>query len=273
MICENAYAKINLQLHILGLRRDGYHEVDMLMQTLDWHDTLHFYKTAHNLIELDCDCSELNNRDNLVWRAANLLRQKSGTRQGVKIVLQKEIFAAAGLAGGSSDAAATLRGCNRLWNLNYSFEKLEEIGAELGSDIPFLIQGGTARAKGRGEILTHYNNAENTIVVLAKPKNISISTKWAYAEFDKLPKDIEQEDLGNTLELAIFPAYPVLANMKEAAQNAGAEIVLMSGSGPTMYALCDNMAEATKIYDVWQKFETELRITRFTERIRSWKED
>ncbi|MDO4936045.1 MAG: 4-(cytidine 5'-diphospho)-2-C-methyl-D-erythritol kinase [Phascolarctobacterium sp.] len=273
MITENAYAKINLQLHILGLRKDGYHEVDMLMQTLDWHDTLHFYKTTHNQIELDCDCSELNNHDNLVWRAADLLRRKSGITQGVKIILQKEIFAAAGLAGGSSDAGATLRGCNRLWNLNYSFEKLEEIGAELGSDIPFLIQGGTARAKGRGEILTHYNNAENTIVVLAKPKNISISTKWAYAEFDKLPKDIEQEDLGNTLELAIFPAYPVLANMKEAAQNAGAEIVLMSGSGPTMYALCDNMAEATKIYDVWQKFETELRITRFTERIRSWKED
>ena len=270
MIIENAYAKINLQLHILGLRRDGYHEVDMLMQTLDWHDTLHFYKTAHNLIELDCDCSELNNRDNLVWRAANLLRQKSGTRQGVKIVLQKEIFAAAGLAGGSSDAAATLRGCNRLWNLNYSFEKLEEIGAELGSDIPFLIQGGTARAKGRGEILTHYNNAENTIVVLAKPKNLAISTKWAYAEFDKLPKDIAQDDLGNTLELAVFPTHPVLKNMKEAAQTAGTEFVLMSGSGPTMYALCNSMEEAAKIMDVWGKFDVEMRLTRFSERIRLW---
>lgn len=265
MISEIAYAKINLQLNILGLRKDGYHEVDMVMQTVDFFDKIIFVPTSDDGIIVESNIPEINNKNNLAYRAAELLAKRFDIQPKLKIIIEKNIFMAAGLAGGSSDAAAVLRGCNKLWNLNLTAKDLEKIGAELGSDIPFLICGGKVRATGRGEILSALPDSEH-FVVLAKPQNIEVSTKWAYQEFDNLPQDKLLNAPRNVLELAVFPYYPVLQNMKDAAENAGAEFAMMSGSGPTIFALCKNYADGEKIANVLKKFNADVVLAKFTKR-------
>ncbi|MBQ0066855.1 MAG: 4-(cytidine 5'-diphospho)-2-C-methyl-D-erythritol kinase [Phascolarctobacterium sp.] len=266
MITENAYAKINLKLAITGKRQDGYHAVDMLMQTVALHDKVTLLKTVDYGIWIESNFPELDNPSNLAYRAAKLLAERYNIRPQLKIVIEKNIFIAAGLAGGSSDAAAVLRGCNRLWDLRLSNHDLEKIGAELGSDIPFLIEGGTARATGRGEILTPLHSAETCWVVLAKPKNIDISTKWAYTEFDKVPKDKLADAPQNNLELVVFEKYPVLQEMKINAIEKGAELAMMSGSGPTLFALCKNTDKAAVIAEALKQYDTQVVVTKFMER-------
>lgn len=267
MITEQAFAKINLNLHITGLRPDGYHGVDMVMQTVAFHDTLQLELLPDAQIELHSNCPDLDNEQNLAWRTARLLQSRYNVPKGVKINLTKRIFVAAGLAGGSTDGAAVLRGCNKLWQLGLDNATLEKLASELGSDVPFLIQGGTARATGRGEILTPYPDEPKRLVVLAKPKDIGISTKWAYQSYDQLPARVDKASTENVLELVAFPAYPVLAEMQRAAQQAGAAKVLMSGSGPTMYAICDNQEQVQAVVRVWQKFNVDIETTMFQERM------
>ncbi len=267
VIKERACAKVNLQLNILGRRPDGYHEVDMLMQTLDFCDEVMLEEVSESGVFVETNVAELNNGDNLACRAAYLLADYGGVDPKLKISIRKNIFQAAGLGGGSADAAAVFRGLNKLWRLNYSYEKLERIAAELGSDIPFLIQGGRARATGRGEVLEHLEDAENRYVVLAKPREFGISTKWAYAEFDKLQSKPDGEN-GNVFELVAFPRYPLLAEMKSVALKLGAEQSLMSGSGPTMYAMTEDEQAAAAIKMAWEKYPVETVVTRFAGRMK-----
>lgn len=265
MFTEIAYAKINLELNILGLRNDGYHEVDMVMQTVDFSDKIIFVPTSEDGITVESNIPEINNDSNLAYRAAELLAKRFNIKPKLKIIIEKNIFMAAGLAGGSSDAAATLRGCNKLWNLNLSAGDLEKIGGELGSDIPFLICGGKTHATGRGEILSPLADSGH-FVVLAKPRDIEISTKWAYQEFDKLSQKKLSNAPRNVLELAVFPHYPVLKKMKEAAENAGAEFAMMSGSGPTIFAICKNFKDSEKIVDILKKFNADVVLAKSTKR-------
>ena len=259
-----AYAKINLALEVLGKRPDGYHEVAMTMQSVSLHDTL-ILSLQESDITLMCDRPELPcDHSNLAYRAAELLRREFGVTQGVQIELTKRIPLAAGLAGGSTDAAAVLKGLNRLWGLALSPVELEQLAARLGSDVPFCLWGGTSLATGRGEILTPLPDFAGHGVVLANP-SLQVSTAWVYGNYrdaagnrrrdiSSLRHSIEQPDfsavadtLFNDLETVTVPAYPQVAEIKEQLLQAGAAGVLMSGSGPTVFALTPDFASAAEL--------------------------
>lgn len=176
MIREKAYAKINLGLDVLRRRPDGYHEVKMIMQTVDICDDLTFEKREEPGIGFQIEGADLPaDENNLVYRAAALLTEKRQIKKGVSITLQKRIPVAAGMAGGSADAAAALRGLNALFEMGYSMEELKEFGVTLGADIPYCIQGGTMLSEGIGEILTPLTAPPACHVVIAKP-DIDVST-------------------------------------------------------------------------------------------------
>lgn len=277
IIKEKAYAKINLGLDILGKREDGYHEVSMIMQSIALCDEITIQKgegisLSTNVPGLSCG------EDNLAYKAAKLLAEHAGITPNVHIVLNKKIFMAAGLAGGSSDAAAVLRGLNKYWQLNLSLDTLEELGAKLGSDIPFCIRGGSAMATGRGEILTPADSLPETIVVLAKPKGLEVSTAWVYQHYDKgrvvqAPviwqlhsrlaegAPILTPYMSNVLETVTIPAHPVIASIKATMLSAGAYFALMSGSGPTVFALAKDTETANNILQALADFDVETAIT------------
>ena len=284
-IIEIAYAKINLGLEILGKRADGYHEVSMVMQSVGLCDTVTAelakkgsgIEVTTNVVGLSCSA------DNLAYKAAVLLADKFKITPNVRIHLDKKIFMAAGLAGGSSDGAATLRALNKLWQLDLTAAQLEEIAAELGSDVPFCISGGTAWAKGRGEIIEPLPDMPRTYVVLAKPKNIEVSTAWVYKNYNKgrvvnvpcihsivshLPQGCcaALPYMGNVLETVTIPAHPVIAAIKAAALGAGAYYAMMSGSGPTVFALCDSESTAKRVEMALLKFDVETAVTTTVER-------
>lgn len=249
-----AYAKINLALDVLSKRADGYHEVAMVMQTIDLADIVRFNNqdgditVTANIPALACDDS------NLAYRAAALLKEKFGVAQGVHISLEKNIPMAAGLAGGSADAAAVLAGLNCLWNLGLSSERLCELGAALGSDVPFCLRGGTMLAEGRGEKLTRLPSLPECFVVLAKPA-IGVSTAWVYGNFcaevvndrpdiGSILACLENGDLPgvagrvcNVLESVTIPEHPVIGKIKKHMYDYGVIASLMSGSGPTVFGL------------------------------------
>lgn len=276
-IIETAYAKINLGLRILGKRKDGYHEVSMIMQSVGLSDEViitegHGIEISTNVEGLTCG------KDNLAYKAAALLAEKYNITPNVHIILNKSIFMAAGLAGGSSDAAAVLRGLNKYWKLNLYGDKLESIGAELGSDIPFCIHGGSAIAKGRGEIILPLPDMPESFVVLAKPRDLDISTAWVYKNYDpgrvvnnpciwQIAENLPQGAramapfMGNALETVTIPAHPQIALLKMAMLNAGAHFAMMSGSGPTVFAFADSEEIAQKIVDALQNFNVETAIT------------
>ena len=175
---QRAYAKINLGLDVLRRRPDGYHEVKMVMQTVDIYDDLFLEKTEKPGVELQIEGSELTaGKDNLICRAAELFMEEKGIAGGVKIRLVKRIPIAAGMAGGSSDAAATLRGMNELWETGCSVQELQELGVRLGADIPYCVVGGTMLSEGIGEILTPLPAPPECVLLIAKPE-ISVSTKF-----------------------------------------------------------------------------------------------
>lgn len=276
-IVEKAYAKINLGLKILGKRSDGYHEVSMIMQSVGLHDELTIEEGCG--IEIGTDAAGLScGRDNLVYKAAELLAEKYNITPNVHITLNKKIFMAAGLAGGSSDAAAALRGLNKFWDLGLDRYQLEKIAAEIGSDVPFCITGGTALAKGRGEIITPLPDMPETVVVLAKPKNLEVSTAWVYKNYDqgrvvKMPciwNMMEKVSkgghaitscMGNVLETVTIPAHPQIASIKAAMLGAGAYYAMMSGSGPTVFAFADDLETAEKIIQSLKDFDVETAVT------------
>ncbi len=280
MVTVEANAKINLTLDILGKRPDGFHEVAMVMQTIGLHDTLVMEKTERD-IELSINVPWLKaDEKNLAWRAAELMRQEYGIEGGVRIELTKRIPVAAGLAGGSADAAAVLKGMNDLYGLQLDEEKLCELGARLGSDIPFCIMGGTMLATGRGEILTRLSDMPETWVVLAKPR-ISVSTAWAYQNYDEQGADRHPDNeaikqaiargnrkavaglLCNVLESVTIKRYDVIAEYKQMMLDKGAMASMMSGSGPTVFGLAKNREQAESIADVLrQETNADVFVTR-----------
>ena len=180
MIKEKAYAKINLGLDVLRRRADGYHEVEMIMQTVDICDDLTFEKSDAQGVHLTIEGADLPaDGDNLICRAAALILEAGTVTEGVRITLQKRIPIAAGMAGGSADAAATLRGLNRLFGLGYSMQELRELGVRLGADIPYCIEGGTMLSEGIGEILTPLSSPPACHLVVVKP-DINVSTAFVY---------------------------------------------------------------------------------------------
>ena len=280
MVTVEANAKINLTLDILGKRPDGFHEVAMVMQTIGLHDTLVMEKTERD-IELSINVPWLKaDEKNLAWRAAELIRQEYGLEGGVRIELTKRIPIAAGLAGGSADAAAVLKGMNDLYGLQLDEEKLCELGARLGSDIPFCIMGGTMLATGRGEVLTRLSDMPETWVVLAKPR-ISVSTAWAYQNYDEQGADRHPDNeaikqaiargnrkavaglLCNVLESVTIKKYDVIAEYKQMMLDKGAMASMMSGSGPTVFGLAKNREQAESIADVLrQETNADVFVTR-----------
>ena len=276
-IIETAYAKINLGLSILGKRKDGYHEVSMIMQSVGLCDEVIItegegIQISTNLEGLTCG------KDNLAYKAAALLAEKYNITPNVHIILNKKIFMAAGLAGGSSDAAAVLRGLNKYWNLNLGDDTLETLAAELGSDVPFCICGGSAIAKGRGEIIVPLLDMPETIVVLAKLRNLDVSTAWVYKNYnpgrvvnnpsiEQIAEELSKGGkaiapyMGNVLETVTIPANPKIASIKAAMLSAGAYYSMMSGSGPTVFAFAENQEIAEKIVDALKNFDVETAIT------------
>ncbi|MBD5454397.1 MAG: 4-(cytidine 5'-diphospho)-2-C-methyl-D-erythritol kinase [Lachnospiraceae bacterium] len=261
-IRKNAYAKINLGLDVLRKRADGYHEVKMIMQTVDIYDTLTFTKREQPGILLKTDKEELSaGTDNLIYKAAACLMKDAGILQGVEIVLQKRIPIAAGMAGGSTDAAAALTGLNELFSLGYSLEKLQKLSVTLGADIPYCLMGGCALSEGIGEILTKLPPPPQCNLVIAKP-DINVSTKFVYenlhAESLIFHPDIDgmteavrtgslkgiTDRLGNVLETVTVREYPIIDKIKSLMKNAGAENALMSGSGPTVFGIFTEKKDA-----------------------------
>lgn len=279
MLYEKAPAKINLSLDILGKRADGFHEVEMVMTTIDLADRLAFTKLPVNKIVIETSSQIVpTDSKNLAYQAAALLRQKFGITDGVKISIEKKIPVAAGLAGGSADAAATLRGLNRLFHLGLSLEELAQLGASLGSDIPFCVYGGTALATGRGEIIQEIPNPPNCWVVLAKPHlPVSTATVYKHVKLNRLVhpptaqmlEGIQQENLdiifsslGNVLEASTFELYPEVKRLKEKVIQFGSAATLMSGSGPTVFTLLKNEKKAIRIYNSLRGFCPEVYCVR-----------
>ncbi|AQS57848.1 4-(cytidine 5'-diphospho)-2-C-methyl-D-erythritol kinase [Desulforamulus ferrireducens] len=256
-----AHGKINLTLDVLSRRPDGYHEVEMIMQGIELHDTLQIEALPGEIIltasGLPVGCDE----NNLIIKAARLLQQFSGTGWGARIHLHKEIPVAAGLAGGSTDAAATLVGLNELWQLGLTQEQLSELAVKLGADVPFCLRGGTAIARGIGEKLIQLPPAPKFGVILVKP-SFGVSTAEVYQGLNlnnlgrrpDLAAMVEalqtgslaavSEQLANVLESVTLRLYPELQEIKETLARAGCRGVLMSGSGPTIFGLTEDAAAA-----------------------------
>lgn len=270
MLREMARAKINLTLDILGVRADGYHEVSMIMQTIELADEVTLKKISGG-VELRMDATGIiggenipSDEKNLAWIAAVEFQKFCGKDLGVAIELVKKIPAAAGLAGGSADAAAVIRGMNRLYELNLTENELCTIGERVGSDVPFCIIGGTCLSEGRGEILTRLAPVKKFSVILAKPDG-EISTAWAYKTYDANPATIHPptqeiitqlergdydsafKNFSNVLENVALKKIPAVADCKRKFLAAGASVALMSGSGPTVFALTADDNSAKKI--------------------------
>lgn len=274
----SANAKINLTLDILGIRDDGYHEVAMVMQEISLHDTLTMKKNSQGIsLDIVIEGQEGTlpaDETNLCWKAAALVQEEYSLSDGVEIHLIKRIPMAAGLAGGSADAAAVLKGMNYLFQLKMTEERLCELGARLGSDIPFCIMGGTMLATGRGEKLTRLPKFPKTNVVLAKPA-VGVSTAWAYKTYDAgydgphpdnqaMLSAIEAGDadgaaglLCNVLEGVTMAKHDVIAAYKKIMLDNGAMASMMSGSGPTVFGLVKEKEKAWQIADAVRRHDDE----------------
>ena len=257
-----AFAKINLGLDVLGKREDGYHEVRMIMQTIRMYDQLDMRKSVEPGIHLTTNKKYIPvDENNLVWRAAKLMMDTCGIMEGVSIHLHKVIPVAAGMAGGSSDAAATLVGMNRLFHCGLSKEKLMELGVQIGADVPYCVLRGTALAEGIGEKLTVLPPMPDCWILIGKP-GISVSTKYVYTTLDlntdTVHPDIDgmkkalgdgnlygiTERMGSVLQDVTTPAYPEVERIKEQMKTLGAVNAMMSGSGPTVFGIFDNEEKA-----------------------------
>ncbi len=278
IISEKAPAKINLTLDVLQKRPDGFHEVEMIMTTVDLADRIWLKPLDRGITIHSSERFVPNDKRNLAWQAADILRKRFDIRSGVEITLDKNIPVAAGLAGGSSDAAATLRGLNRLWDLGLNLDELAELGARIGSDIPFCVYGGTALASGRGEQIQHLPVPPNCWVVLAKPP-ISVSTGDIYGGLniegiqhpdtqgmmDALKSsdyELMCKKVGNALEPVTMRLHPQVSVLKEQMLKFGADTVLMSGSGPTVFGLVQHESQVARIYNGLKGFCPEVYAVR-----------
>ena len=277
-IIAEAHAKINLHLEVLGIRTDGFHELAMVMQSINLSDQLRMIKRSDNNITLKSNNKEISNgEDNLIIKAAKLLRNKVGNKRlGVDIDLEKNIPIGAGLAGGSTDAAATLVGLNKLWNLNFEIAELEKFSEDIGSDIPFCVSGGRQICFGRGEILEKTNLHQFDLgLILVKDPSIQVSTPVAYKKYREQyghrylenDRDFEikrnmirlndwsdqslffnRKEIQNDLQKTVCPMSPeVEKSLRILSCLPGSRLVSMSGSGPSCFALFQNYFEANKV--------------------------
>jgi len=275
-LTEIGYAKVNLGLDVLGMRPDRYHEVAMVMQSVSLADVITFTESPELVVTTDLPGLE-GGPSNLAYKAAVLMGEFAHRKPRVHIHIEKKVFLAAGLAGGSTDAAAVLRGLNRLWELHLSVEKLERLGAKLGSDVPFCVAGGTALATGRGEILEELPDLPPLCLVLAKPL-LEVSTPWAYREFDK-QKNVVHPDIegmaravwagdiqgvlrrcGNVLEPVTAGHYPEIREIQRLMLQNGANPVMMSGSGPTVFGIVKSKETGEKIAGILQPLRLETAV-------------
>lgn len=279
-IYEKAPAKINLMLDVLHKRPDGFHEVEMVMTMIDLADRLEMSEQKRDTIIITSQAGYIPlDEKNLAFQAARLIKERYDVRKGVHIHLDKKIPVAAGLAGGSSDAAATLRGLNRLWGLNIPKEELLKLGAELGSDVPFCVGGGTALATGRGEVLKPIPSPPQCWVIVAKPP-INVSTAEVYGRLrsdqiqehpsaERMIEALEQgsfpqmcKALGNVLEEVTLKMHPEVQQLKEGMLKLGADGALMSGSGPTVFGLVSKESKVARIYNGLRGFCKEVYAVR-----------
>lgn len=271
VVYETAPAKLNLSLDVLGKRSDGFHEVEMVMTTIDLTDRVELSLLDHDEIKISLESRYVpEDERNLAYQAAQALKERYDIKQGAYIKIDKEIPVSAGLGGGSSDAAAVLRGLNRLWQLNLSFEELADLGAEIGSDVPFCVYNKTSLAKGRGEKLSFLPDPPLSWVVLAKP-DIGVSTRDVFGALSLegiehpntagVVQALKTGDLtlltksaGNSLEQTTFSLYPEVQHIKRKMLSLGAPMAMMSGSGPTIYSLFKKESFARRIYNSLQGF-------------------
>ncbi|TAF04963.1 MAG: 4-(cytidine 5'-diphospho)-2-C-methyl-D-erythritol kinase [Nostocales cyanobacterium] len=276
-----APAKINLYLEIIGDRSDGYHELAMILQSIDLSDQIDLHAASTDAIRIYCNHPQVpTDNSNLAYRAAALMAQEFpdafSNFGGMDITVKKRIPVAAGLAGGSTNAAAVLVGIDLLWNLGLTKSELEELGAKLGSDVPFCVSGGTVIATGRGEQLSPLSSLNNIHIVLAKYRSLEVSTPWAYKNYRQvfginyvkntedlaaranavhsgeivkaiLDKDAVKiaQKMHNDLEKVVLPAYPQVLQLRELfASQEGVLGTMMSGSGPSVFAIVESKAQA-----------------------------
>ena len=261
-----ALAKINLGLDVLRKREDGYHDVRMIMQTVRIFDRIQLIRQDREGIRVRTNLYYLPaNENNLVYKAAKLLFDEFGLPGGILIDLRKYIPVAAGMAGGSSDAAAVLFGVNRMYDLRLSLEQLMERGVKIGADVPYCLMRGTALAEGIGEVLSPLPPMPPCNILVAKP-GISVSTKFVYEnlhanelehhpDIDGILEGLRHQDIrmmadamrgGNVLETVTVPAYPVIQKIKDMMEEGGAAIALMSGSGPTVFGIFEDRTQARR---------------------------
>lgn len=282
-----APAKINLYLEITGNRPDGYHDLVMVLQSIELSDRLDLRMTGTDKIHILCTHPEVpTDETNLAHKAAKLLQDLYPDFGGVEITITKNIPIGAGLAGGSSNAAAVLVGLDRLWNLGLTQGELIDLSAQLGSDVPFCISGGTVLAVGRGEVLSPLPPLENLALVICKPRNLGISTAWAYQTFrsqgllaanrhkgnsSQMLAAIASRDesshrqiarlLYNDLERVVLPAYPQISHLKSSLEAQECLGVLMSGSGSTVFAIAQNPDSAQRIADGINRDDIDVWVT------------
>lgn len=266
-VVTKAYAKINLGLDVIRKRPDGYHEVKMIMQTVDLYDVLLVSKKEEDTITISTQREDLPvNEDNLIYKAIKLMKEVYGFPGGVHVELVKNIPIAAGMAGGSTDAAAAMRAINELFELNRPLKELEKHAVKIGADVPYCIQGGTVLSEGIGELLTDLPNAPQCILLIAKP-DIMVSTKYVYEnlnlpglknhpDIDAMVKAIKcgdmqamLEPMDNVLATVTEEKYGIIKEIKQAMEKNGAIKAMMSGSGPTVFGIFETMVQAATAFD------------------------
>lgn len=268
-ISLKAKAKVNLSLDVTGIRADGYHEMSMINHSIDLADILTFKAWDEGIILTSNDRSIPLDERNLVMKAALKLQKQFNIKQGVKIHLEKKIPAQAGLGGGSSDAAAALKGLNIIWKLNLSLQDLLAIGVKIGADVPYCLVGGTALVEGIGEKITPLKELKNMPILVVKP-DINIATPWAFKKLDELTiekhpnikglirlleandYDGLKETIGNVFEAVAFTTYPEIAEIKKEMLAQGAFASIMTGSGSTVIGYYPNQELAQRS---WQQFK------------------
>ena len=276
---EKAPAKINLGLDILGKRPDGLHELAMVMASIDLADRLYLEEIPENKIIIETNKAFLpTDKKNHVYEALELVKERFEIKQGLRVKIHKEIPVAAGLGGGSTDSAAALRAVNRLWNLGLSVKELASLGAEVGSDVPYCVYGQTSLVEGFGEKVTPIAPMPQCWVVVVKPR-MSVSTRTIFAkivmedlyhpDIQALVSAIEENDyqkmnqnLGNSMEVVTIKKHPIIQQLKDRMLKYGADAAMMSGSGPTVYALCDKYSRAKHVFNALKGFCDEVYLVR-----------
>lgn len=274
-------AKINLSIDVLGKREDGYHLVEMIMQTIDLADIIKISIIEEDKIKIKSNSINIPlDMDNIVYKAANLIKTKFNIKTGVEIYIEKNIPVAAGMAGGSSNAAAVLVGLNKLFDLNLNEEELQVLGLTLGADVPFCISGGASLAENIGEELTDIEGLHSDTFILVCKPNIFVSTKDVYEEIDS--KQIEKrpdnnlliellknndvnllaKNMYNVLEEVTKNKYPIIGEIEDTMLEQGALGSMMSGSGPTVFGLYKNKNDANRCKDILQKKHKEVYVVK-----------